>query len=188
MKEKILILLLSINTLNCNTTKECFFEPVFVTPQRESVPLVWENMVEGIKSYEGFKPNRYRCPAGVLTVGYGHTARASSYRRVTKTKAKELLKEDLAIALAHVENIVTVELTEGQKAALVSFTFNCGPSNLKKLVEGPSRLNSGNYASVERLLPRYRMGGGRVLRGLETRRAWELDLWRSECEIRLVKN
>jgi GH24 family phage-related lysozyme (muramidase) len=67
--------------------------------------------------------------------------------------------------------------------ALTSFAFNCGMTNLKKLVNGQDRLNDGNYESVERLLPMYRKAGGKVREGLVKRRSWELGLWKGETQV-----
>lgn len=144
---------------------------------KPAVSLEWIEMVEIVKGCEGFYAKPYRCPAGVLTIGHGHTATAKSLGHITKDKAHQLLISDLKKAEAHVDRIVKVPLNAGQKACLISFTFNCGQGNLKQLVSGPDRLNSGNYDSVKKILPLYRMGGGKVLRGLEKRRKKELFLW-----------
>jgi len=153
---------------------------VFVTPKQS---IEWVSMVETVKSCEGYHSRKYRCPAGVLTIGYGHTQKAKEFSFVNETKAHELLIADLEKAEAAVNRIVTVPLNEGQKAALVSFTFNCGASNLKQLVSGPNRLNSGNYDSVEEILPLYRRANGKILRGLVERRKKELTLWRSSGNL-----
>ena len=88
----------------------------------------------------------------------------------------------------NVKKYVKVPLTHGQYACLVSFTFNCGEGNLKNLVSGKDRLNSGNYKSVERLLPLYRRANGKILKGLIKRRAWELELWNDDSNTYYVKN
>ena len=142
-------------------------------------PIEWVQMVEIVKECEGFYSEPYVCPAGVVTIGYGHTATADQLDAVTQSEAHKLLVADLKKAEAHVDRIVTVPLDDGQKACLVSFTFNCGQGNLRQLVSGPDRLNSGNYDSVKKILPLYRMGGGKVLKGLEIRRKKELTLWNS---------
>lgn len=134
-----------------------------------------------VKHFEGYYSEPYHCPAGVRTVGYGHTGKYKN-QTVSRSRAKEILIEELNSAAEKVDRIVEVELTENQKAALVSFTFNAGEGNLRKLVSGQDRLNSGNYNSIATILPMYRKGGGRILRGLERRRKWELSVWNSEDE------
>ena len=102
---------------------------------------------------------------------------------ITEQRATKELMKELSQARTQVDNIVTVDLTDYQRNALTSFTFNCGPSNLKQLVDGSNRLNTGDYRSVERLLPQYRKAGGKIRKGLERRREWEVSLWRGNPEI-----
>lgn len=174
--------------------KESFY------PQRETAPLLpmlvkpnvrhtskydWDyELLTGVKYFEGYIPNTYKCSGGVQTIGYGCTdKRVIAMGAITESRASSLLKEDLEEVREQVDKIVTVDLTEYQRNALISFTFNCGPSNLKQLVNGVNRLNDGNYKSIERLLPQYRIAGGKVRKGLEKRRAWELSLWRGAPQI-----
>ena len=155
--------------------------PVLVKPNKQYV--VWQDkMIEGVKSFESFKPAPYVCPAGVLTVGYGHTGEYAS-RYVDKQQAEKLLIEELDHYRQIVLRNVKVPLTEYQVCALTSFAFNTGESNLQKLINGKDRLNSGNYDSVEKLMPMYRKGGGKVLQGLVKRRAWELTLWNGIIDL-----
>lgn len=162
----------------------------FLKPQEKKVMFVrpassieWVQMVEGVKFFEGYRSEPYLCPAGVLTVGYGHTSSKAAKRATTPLQAHDLLIADLNKAAQHVDRIVKVELTEGQRAALVSFTFNCGQGNLFALVNGKDRLNDGNYKSIEKILPLYRMADGKILRGLEKRRAFEIDIWKSSDNL-----
>jgi len=93
------------------------------------------------------------------------------------------LRKHLKEVRKRVEEAVTVNLTDYQLNALTSFAFNCGMSNLKRLVEGEGRLNEGNFKSVEENLPKYRIAGGKVRKGLEKRRKWELSLWKGNPDI-----
>ena len=140
----------------------------------------WNNqMVVGVKFFEGYKERAYICAGGVRTIGYGCTdTKVVSRGKISKISADNLLREHLAEVREKVANNVSVQLTEYQLNALTSFAFNCGMTNLKRLVEGEGRLNSGNYESVEKLLPQYRIAGGKVRKGLEKRRKWELSLWK----------
>lgn len=161
---------------------------VFVDTVNETA---WQDMVAIVKDCEGYRAKPYRCPAGVWTIGYGHTATAKARASVSESEAQKLLIEDLKRSRDKVRQLVTVPLTTEQEAALTSFTFNCGENSLRQLVNGPDRLNSGNYQSVEKILPLYRMGGGKVLKGLEIRRAREITLWsgkKKETHSSLVCN
>lgn len=148
--------------------------PLFVKPKHK---VDWFDIAtDQIKSFESFKAEPYRCPAGVLTVGYGHTGKHAS-RAMSKAQAERILSKELEQTKAYVLRHVKVKLTEYQLAALVSFTHNTNERCLKSLVNGPNRLNSGNYNSVVRLLPLYCKANGQTLRGLVKRRAWEARLW-----------
>jgi|TARA_R110000751_G_scaffold33298_1_gene83021 lysozyme len=160
--------------------------PVLLRPSINNYPVIdYEAiMVGGVKYFEGFKPRRYRCCAGVPTIGYGCTIRSIvSKGEINQTMAAEVLEQELSDTRNLVQKYVTVELTEHQLNALTSFAFNCGMTNLKKLVNGSNRLNDGNYDSVERLLPMYRKAGGKVREGLVKRRKWEVSLWRGELSV-----
>lgn len=152
--------------------------PVLVRPMAQRVQ--WTNVLtKGTKHFESFKASPYRCPAGVLTVGYGHTGRhAGDY--MTEATASNILAQELTKTKALVRKRVKVRLTAWQEAALVSFTHNTNESCLVSLISGPNRLNAGNYKSVERLLPRYCKAKGKTLTGLVRRRAWEVRVWRGE--------
>lgn len=163
-------------------------EPILVKPKIRHEPMVWIKMVEGVKRFEGYYATPYICNGGVITTGYGHTGKYAKSKYISKQKAHEILLKDLKKAENNVKKYVKVPLTHGQYACLVSFTFNCGEGNLKNLVSGKDRLNSGNYKSVERLLPLYRRANGKILKGLIKRRAWELELWNDDSNTYYVKN
>ena len=113
-----------------------------------------ENGVKAIIAFEGMELNAYLCPAGVWTIGVGHTGDVDGkpIRKgllITQAKAKELLRSDLA----KVEKCINsqpfaAKLTQGQFDALVSFVFNIGTgafqtSTLRR------KLCVGEDASVE---------------------------------------
>lgn len=144
----------------------------------------WDKMFSKVKQYESFQPKAYRCSGGVMTIGYGYTKNVKWGDTITEAKALKLLEEELLLAKSHVLRIVKVPLTENQLASLTSFTFNCGQGSLRKLVcEKKNRLNNGNYKSVEAVMPKYRMAGGKVRKGLELRREWEISLWNAENSL-----
>lgn len=141
--------------------------------------LDWDlEMVKGVKFFEGYKSKSYLCCAGVKTIGYGCTDKSIVAKgSVSKSLATKVLLEDLEQVREKVREAVKVNLTDNQLNALTSFAFNCGMTNLKLLINGDDRLNAGNYKSVEKYLPMYRMAAGKPRKGLEKRRAWELSLW-----------
>lgn len=133
--------------------------------------------VNGVKQYEGFSNVRYKCPAGVNTIGYGFTGKTARREWISRNESNALLQKELTACQKIVKKNVHVKLTDAQLWALTSFTYNCGEGSLRTLVNGKGRLNSGNYRSIPRLLPLYCKGDGTVLRGLVKRRTWECSLW-----------
>ena len=126
-----------------------------------------------VKKYEGLFTKAYVCPAGVLTIGYGHTGPdVKPGQRITEAQAEQLLRQDMSKFEAAVKRQVKVPLTQGQFDALTSFTFNCGEGALKKSTL-LKKLNAGDYAGAQAEFQKWNKGGGRVLPGLVKRRAEE---------------
>ena len=75
-----------------------------------------------IKQFEGLRLEAYRCPAGIWTIGYGHTAGVSEGMKITEVEAERLLLEDLKPVLA----VLPSGLNANRRAALASFVFNVG--------------------------------------------------------------
>lgn len=129
-----------------------------------------------IKQFEGLYLKAYRCPAGVPTIGYGHTAGVAMGQTITQQQADDYLRRDVRQFERAVARLVTVPLTQGQFDALVSFAFNLGDgalaqSTLLRL------LNAGDYAGAAAQFDRWNKAGGRVLPGLVRRRAAERALF-----------
>ena len=134
-----------------------------------------------IKEFEGFREKAYKCPAGVWTIGYGHTGGVKEGDVVTSNEAEKLLIQDLDWAEKVVYKHVNVFLNQNQFDALVSFVFNVGSGNFQKSTL-LKRLNSGQYSDVPHELKRWNKGGGVVLPGLVRRRRVEGELFMEEIQ------
>lgn len=158
--------------------------PILVFPNvsRDVPSFDWtKEMLKGVKFFEGFRPNKYFCCAGVGTIGYGCTKKSIvNSGTLSQARATEILEGELEKIRIAVDKEVKVPLTEYQLNALTSFAFNCGMGSLRRLVNGEDRLNSGNYKSVDCVLPQYRLAGGKIREGLVKRRAWELAMWQGQ--------
>lgn len=126
--------------------------------------------------YEGYRPQAYVDPVGIVTVCYGHTATARLGQSFTKEQCNDLLRKDLQAAEAAVQSSVKVALSQTQYDALVSFTFNVGSGNLRSSTL-LRRLNAGDYCLAAREFPRWNRAGGKVLPGLTKRRLAEQALF-----------
>lgn len=136
-----------------------------------------EKGISLIKNFEGCRLIGYKCPAGIPTIGYGHTG--SEVRvgmKITQTEADRLLKNDLIVHCNNVSKLVKVPLNQNQFDALVSFEYNIGygafsKSTLLKM------LNQKNYKEAAEQFLRWKYAGGKVLAGLERRRKAEKELF-----------
>jgi len=125
-----------------------------------------------IKKFEGCRLKAYRCSANVLTIGYGHTGGVKEDDTISQPEADELLKEDIAKFEEYVNDNVIVELKQYQFDALVAWTFNLGPGNLRESTM-LKKLNDADYASVPFEMRRWNKAGGKTLDGLIRRRQAE---------------
>ena len=128
-----------------------------------------------IKQYEGCWLTAYKCSAGVWTIGYGHTAGVHSGMTITQAQADAYLQQDTAKFEGYVNNPAYVSITENlnqnQFDALVSFAFNLGAGNLRKLCKGRTA------AQIAQAMTQYCKANGKVLAGLRRRRAAEQALF-----------
>lgn len=128
-----------------------------------------------ITQFEGCRLTSYQCSAGVWTIGYGHTAGVKKGMSITQAQAEDYLRQDCDKYAAYVNNRsyvpITDSLNQNQFDALVSFTYNCGAGNLKKLCAGRTA------EQIASALPLYNKAAGKVLNGLIRRRAAEVKLF-----------
>ena len=129
-----------------------------------------------IKEAEGFNANAYVDSGGVPTIGYGHTAGVKMGDVCTPEQANDMLLSDLSGAEAAVSDLVKVTLTDNQFSALVLFVFNVGAGAFGKSTLLRD-LNAHDYDSVPAQLRLWVFANGKRIKGLENRRAKEINLW-----------
>ncbi len=130
--------------------------------------------VDLIKVHEGYSGTPYICPAGKLTIGYGHTGNVSG--PITKEQAEKLLKKDLSTAENAIQEQVKVPLNSNQFSALVSFVYNVGTGNFARSTLR-ALLNDGNFEEAANEFEKWVYGGGKKLPGLIERRIAEKTLF-----------
>lgn len=136
------------------------------------------NGIELIKRFEGLRLTAYRCSAGVLTIGYGHTTGVKPGDKITGQQADAFLHEDVLVAEITVNTNVTTRLNQNQFDALVSFVFNLGMGNFVKSTL-LKKLNTADYAGAADEFPRWVYAGKTELPGLIRRRTADRDLFLS---------
>ena len=139
--------------------------------------------IEGIaliKKFEGCRLESYKCAAGVPTIGYGSTKGIEMGMTITQEGAEELLLKDIAEFEEFVLEASEMPLSQHQFDALVSWTYNLGPSNLNASTM-LKVLNKGAYEDVPAQIKRWNkatVNGQRVvLDGLVRRREAEALLF-----------
>ena len=128
-----------------------------------------------IKEFEGCRLEAYVCPAGVLTIGVGHTGPDVKPQMViTQSEADRLLQQDVQRFEKAVIDQINVPLDQCEFDALVSFAFNCGAGALSESTLR-RRLNAGEEKPkvFAEELPRWTSGG---MAGLVRRRDAEVKL------------
>lgn len=136
--------------------------------------------LDTIKFFEGLELKAYRCPAGYLTIGYGHLVKQGEPKVITEQQAEDYLREDVQETAKNVSHLLRVETTDNQFSALVSFAYNLGVTAL----EGSTLLkmhNEGNTRGAGLQFDRWckaRVNGQlRPLQGLVRRRDAEEALY-----------
>ena len=143
--------------------------------------------VEGVnallKKFEGCKLKAYKCPAGIWTIGYGHTSAAGTPTvmegmAITQKQADDILRQDLVKYETAVYEIVKQPLTQHQFDVVVDFAYNAGVGALKSSTL-LKKINAGDFDAVPAELMKWTKGGGKVLPGLVRRRQAESAWWSS---------
>jgi lysozyme len=139
--------------------------------------------IELIKKFEGFMSKPYKCPAGIPTIGYGATFYPDgkkvtmSDKAITEAEGTALLASMLTKFEQYVDSYCVDTITQNQFDALVSFCYNLGPNNLKSSTLLKKVNANPNDETIRAEFMKWTKAGGRVLKGLVTRRTAEADLY-----------
>ena len=147
-------------------------------------PAWLEPALKIIRQFEGLRLEAYRCPAGVMSIGYGttliggHPIKAGDV--ITKLKAEELLRQQVLRDFAPGLFAVLPQaktMAPNMTAALVSWAYNVGLGAVESSTLRRRILNGeAPLLVIQQELPRWNKGGGVVLEGLQRRRAAEIAL------------
>ena len=126
-----------------------------------------------IKEFEGLRLKAYKCPGGVWTIGYGHTAGVQPGMVISEAQAEEYLMADL-IASEKYLNDLRLAINQNQFDALISFIYNVGTGNFSRsTLLRKVRANPQDNSIMDEFL-RWVYSKGRVLPGLQRRRLAEM--------------
>lgn len=136
--------------------------------------------LELIKRHEGLRLQAYRCPSGVLTIGYGHTGNVHPGQQISLAEAEALLLADvgeLRSQLAAMQAAAGLSLAPGREAALLSFAFNVGIGALRRSTLWRKVAADPDDPAIAAEFARWKYSRGRVMGGLVKRRAEEAALY-----------
>ena len=144
-----------------------------------------ERGIRLIKHYEGVRNRPYRCPAGLWTVGVGHligdgkSLPESWNRTFTSEEIDGLLRSDLRrFELGVHKMLPNMPLRQSEFDALISFSFNLGLGCFQRSTVRQALLRGDKKTAMASLL-KYCRAGGKILKGLQTRRLDEKTLFES---------
>lgn len=135
-------------------------------------------LIEKIKEFEGVKLTAYKCPAGIPTIGVGHTKGVKMGQKISMAQVNSLLRSDLSPIEVFL-NKQPAKFTQGQFDALVDFAFNLGIGALSGSSLFKKALVKANDAEIKNEFMKWIHAAGKVLPGLVKRRQWESARW---CE------
>jgi lysozyme len=135
-----------------------------------------------IRKFEGLKLTAYLCPANVWTVGYGSTfyengSKVQQGDKITLDRADKLLLEMVKRFEISVKGLVKSSINDNQLGALTSFAFNVGVGALSKSTLLKKVNANPNDPTIRNEFMRWTKAGGKVLKGLVTRREAEANLY-----------
>jgi lysozyme len=135
-------------------------------------------LYELIKHFEGLRLTPYLCPAGIPTIGYGHTGPDVSIhsKPITQDLAEKLLKQDTQYYIICALRLSPILLWHPKKhAAIADFCFNLGATRYKASTLRRC-INRCDWLKAQEEIMKWVWGGGRKLPGLIARRLEEAKL------------
>ena len=135
-----------------------------------------QNGIDLIKKYEGCKLKAYKCPAGVPTIGYGHTQGVKMGMTITQAQAEAFLKDDIK-PLEGVLNAMGINYTQNQFDALSDFIFNLGVGNFNSSTLKKKIIAKASDVEIAEQIIKWVNVGGKPLLGLKKRRVEEANMF-----------
>ena len=134
-----------------------------------------ESMIAIIKKFEGLRLKAYKCPAGVYTIGYGHTENVFADSEISELMANQILRKDLK-KFEQAINDMNLPLLQCEFDALVSFIFNVGIGNFSKSTLKKLLLQKKFFYAAKEF-DKWVFANGKKLPGLQSRRTKERKIF-----------
>ena len=139
---------------------------------------VSKNCIDLIKKFEGLSLKSYRCPAGLLTLGYGNTQWEDGTKvKENQTITIEYAEKLLTFWVSKYANNIKVKCNQNQFDALVSFAYNTGIGNFNNSTLKKKVIANPNDPSIRDEFMKWVNSNGKQLAGLVKRRDAEANLY-----------
>ena len=129
-----------------------------------------------IKEAEGLRLEAYLCPAGVPTIGWGHTKGVKMGQHITLAEAEDLLVEDIA-PIERLLNGMGINFRQEQFDALVSWIFNLGSGAFRGSTMHKRIVEDARDEEITDQMVQWVKASGRPMPGLLKRRVAEANLF-----------
>jgi lysozyme len=157
-----------------------------------------KELLEMLKHHEGVRYKPYLCPAKLYTIGVGHvmypeqaripsTPEGMAQRKAwplkpednrtwSKEEVDRILAKDVERFERGVLRFLPIKLSQNEFDAILSFAFNLGLGTLQRSTLRQALLRGDKKAAMQSLR-KYNKAGGKILKGLDTRRKDEEALF-----------
>ena len=144
-----------------------------------------EKGLDLIKQFEGLRLKAYKCPAGVWTIGYGHTGKdVVSGMTISETRANALLKQDVRAGEIYL-NSLGINFEQKQFDALSSWIFNLGVGNFSKSTLRKKIVAKADDKAITDEMVKWVNSGGKPLLGLKKRRVAEANMFLGKTKYKI---
>ena len=134
------------------------------------------NGLQLIKDFEGLRLESYKCPAGVWTIGYGHTKGVKPNVVIDQMRAEDLLIEDIA-PIERMLNKLGINFRQECFDALVSWNFNLGEGAFRNSTLLKKIVADAPDEEITDQIVKWVNAGGKPLVGLKRRRVAEANIY-----------
>jgi lysozyme len=160
-----------------------------------------KELLKMLKHHEGVRYKPYLCPGKLWTIGVGHVMytdqakipstpegmerrkawplRPEDNRQWSVEEIDRILAKDVERFERGVLRFIPVKLSQNEFDAILSFAFNLGLGTLQRSTLRQALIRGDKKAAMQSLR-KYNKAGGKVLRGLDTRRKDEEALFMRE--------
>lgn len=135
-----------------------------------------QKCIDLIKKFEGCKLQAYLCPAGVWTIGVGHTKGVKKGMVITQQQAEMFLKDDIT-PIEGALNYLGINFTQGQFDALCSWIFNIGMGSFNTSTMRKYIIAKKSDLEITDQMVKWHNAGGKTLLGLKKRRIAEANMF-----------